>query len=206
MLVLAMVVSLGSTIMILGKFSVFFTPTGLVTSNTTGTTQLGISSLTSIAMVTSSINFGTGYTNASTGSNCTMNTLSGGVESSAGSCIDFNTLSANSGFILRNDGNNDVSLNVSVDTDAATMIGGTSPLFQFKFQNKELTSCTGGITHTNWNSLVSGTQYMLCPTDNFSFADGADEVYLQIRVLIPTDAASAGTKTANFTFVADDTN
>jgi len=53
MLVLAMVVSLGSTIMILGKFNAFFTPTGLATSNNTGTTQLEVSSLTSISMVTS---------------------------------------------------------------------------------------------------------------------------------------------------------
>ena len=206
MLVLAMVVSLGSTIMILGKFNAFFTPTGLATSNNTGTTQLEVSSLTSISMVTSSINFGSGYANASTGTNCTMNTVEGGFESDAGSCVDFTNLSGNSGFELRNDGNNGVSLNVSVDTNATDMIGGTSPLFQFKFANKELTSCTGGAAYSSWESITKNAQYRLCPTGNFTYSDASDQVYLHIRVLIPTDAASAGTKTANFTFVADDTN
>lgn len=207
MLVIAMVVSLGSTIMILGKFNSFFTPTGLATSNNTGTTQLQISSLTSVSLITSSINFGSGYANASTNANCTMNTADGGYETATGSCVDFTSLGANSSFQLRNDGNNGVSLNVSVDSDAATMIGGTSPLLQFKFAENESGSCTGGDAYTSaWQSITSGTHYRLCPASNFTYTDSTDQVYLHVRVTVPADAGAAGAKTTNFTFVADDTN
>jgi hypothetical protein len=207
MLVLAMVASLGSTILILGKFNAFFTPTGLATSNNTGTTQLQVSSLTSISMVTSSINFGSGYANASANANCTMNTDDGGYETGSNACVSFTSVGENSSFQLKNDGNNGVSLNVSVDTDAATIIGGTSPLLQFKFEENESGSCTGGDAYTgSWQNITSGTHYRLCPTGNFTYTDSTDQVYLHVRVAIPTDAASAGTKTANFTFVADDTN
>lgn len=207
MLVLAMVISLGSTIMLVGRLNSYFSPTGLITSSNAGNVSLTVQSVTSISLVTSTIAFGSGYANASSGSNCTINTVDGGVESSSSSCINFNALSANSGFKIRNDGNNGVSLNVSVDSNATNLIGGSSPLLQFKFSESEAGSCTGGDNYTgSWQNITKGAHYRLCPAGNFSYVDTADLLYLNIRVLIPTDATAGGEKTANFTFLADDTN
>jgi hypothetical protein len=198
LLVAAIVISIGGTIISLNKLNKI-TVTGLATQyNTTGTTNFTLQSSVSIIFRVSNVNFGTGYVNANgTGCDITTNATTGW--NSTGNCLG--GLTNASPFIIENNGNVNVALLLNSSADAAAFIGGTipAPVFQWAVSNNgtESASCTGVLSDTTWTNVnTTGGPTTVCT--NFSYVDSNDTIRLDIKVLIPEDA-SQSTHTATIT-------
>jgi hypothetical protein len=63
-------------------------------------------------------------------------------------------------------------------------LGGTNPEYQWKVSDKEAGSCSGGLTHSVWYDVNSSAR--LCA--HFSPINASDELFLDIRVVVPYDA------------------
>ena len=186
LLVVAIVISLGGTIVSLNKLNKI-TVTGLATQyNTSGTTNFSLQSSVSIIFRVANVNFGTGYVNANgTGCDITTNATSGW--NTTGNCLG--GLTNASPFIIENNGNVNVSLGLNSSANASVFIGGTvpAPVFQWAVSNNETSSCYGTLSDQAWTNVNwSGGPKTVCT--NLSFADANDTIRLDIKVLIPEDA------------------
>jgi len=99
-------------------------------------------------------------------------------------------------FSVENDGTFSISVNFSADKNAASFIGGTSPLFQIKGKAAESNACPALVT--SYTSILTSAQN-LCPLLKFGQTEDAFKV--PIKLSIPDDAAS-GIKLATITFSA----
>jgi len=100
------------------------------------------------------------------------------------------------GFTVENIGNENVTLDLATGKNADTLIGGTSPIYQYKVTNKEAGSCDGAPSgYKNVNTTSPGTR--ICT--KFYKNSGNDEIDLDVRLVIPSDAAA---HTASDTFTA----
>jgi len=100
------------------------------------------------------------------------------------------------GFTVENIGNENVTLDLATGKDAAVLIGGTSPIYQYKATNKEAGSCDGIPSgYQNVNITSPGTR--ICT--KFYKDSGNDEIYLNVRLVIPSDAPA---HSASDTFTA----
>lgn len=216
-LVAAIVVSLGGTVVSMNRLNSLSGVTGYATATdtATGETNLTIQSDVSITITHPSsgnrVDFGGGYVDGSAGGFqwCTIDTNGTNATDTGGNyCIGFNnvtTLYAGDtdqathtddevgAFKIRNDGNQDVKLNVSVNNDKDAFIGGTNPEFSGWIDNDEngssSTACAGGKGLQNltngWTNFTSNIGFC----SNFNFEDAAaDYLYLHVRVEIPEDA------------------
>jgi hypothetical protein len=110
------------------------------------------------------------------------------------------TLTTAGGLRLRNEGNTNVTLNLSVGKSAANFIGGTSPIYQWNVSDVEVGSCvnsTGG-TYTPESGFnlsrhipTSTTTIRIC--GNFTYVSGADDIRIDFNLTVPEDA-TAGAK------------
>jgi len=168
--------------------------TGLVTD--TATANVTISTTEAINFTTDNIDWGTGYI-FSGYINATLRTDN--IDNVGG-----NWTNISQGFVLENIGNINVSLNISTDKSAAQFIGGTAgggPVYQYNVTNVEAGSCT------NSTGFDLGTYYDVNYTspgpsvcDVFEYLDGKDSIRIDIKVVIPNDAA--GTKGSIMTATA----
>ncbi len=140
LLVAAIVVSLGGTIVVL-NIGDGIIPTGYAAqSNVTASVHYNVSSNVVLLFTDDSLQFGTGYVNTSGGAtNCSLTTETSG---NSASCVDF-TSEADSPLILENIGNKEAYLNFTfTDNLTAGFIQEASSLFKIKVTNNRTDACT----------------------------------------------------------------
>lgn len=202
LLVLAIVVSIGGTLISLNRIGTGIT--GYVTQ--TGTATLNILELVQITLTDASVDFGTCALNASTVltyiSNSTNNQS---LEDPASQC------SFPSGvpdvFTLENTGNKNVNLTIKSDISAAEFVNAPSnDLKTFAFAGMPISGtnengCVAGL-QTSFTNFTLGEpeEYLLC--NNFTTTTDADEIAIAFRVTLPPDAAS-GQRMATITITAE---
>jgi hypothetical protein len=208
LLVFAMAVSLGGTLISLNRLKLIGGPYAPITgfaSSGTGTANLSISQDSSIIVVSNLIDFGVGIVNTSRAEPCNNATIS---SSSAWNnwtaerdpCWVSNAttpamvLFTDTDFVVRNDGNINVTLTMdSTANNAATFIGGSTgggPLYQYRAMSNESASgnaCTQPtLYNVTWTDINATAGQPIC--NKLSSDNGMDEVRVAIKVRIPSDA------------------
>lgn len=137
-------------------------------------------------------------TNNSNIKNCWLNFTDNG--SSLGHAAPI--LINQSGIIIRNDGNVNMSITMdSGDDTAAAFIGGGAN-YNFTVNEQESGSCpTGSVVHMhqNWMGVNSSSDIKIC--DNLKYQDSTDAINMTFRVLIPSNV-SPGEKQDTLTFTS----
>lgn len=107
------------------------------------------------------------------------------------------TLTVAGGLRLRNEGNLNVTLNLSVGKSAANFIGGTNPVYVWNISDVEAGSCvnsTGGsyTPESGFNLSrhipASATTIRIC--GNFTYPSGADDIRIDFNLTVPEDVTS----------------
>ena len=173
--VLAVIVTLLTLVVTINKFGV----TGKATD--TATANFTISSQASISFITNIVNWGTG-TVEELAEYCTLDT-----EGNVANGVGFT--SVNQGLTLQNDGNVNITVNLTSSKDADSFIGGKNPLFQWMVHNNESNSCLTGLTPTSYTTVTT-TATTVCT--NMSYNDSSDTIDIDLKVQVPEDAI--GTK------------
>jgi len=209
LLIAAMVVSLGGTMLSLNRLTRFRVPSQQITgfAEGTGTANLSIITETTITVVDSLIDFGEGIIN--TTADCTNATLVSSYNDTNWTGInDICWVNSSSltikavesdDIVIRNDGNTNVTLTMdSGDDDAATFIGGTTatPLYDYRAHSNETDACDNANNGT-WNPINSSGTMAVC--EKLKFDNDEDEVRISIRIRIPSDATGYKEDTLTFT-------
>jgi hypothetical protein len=224
LLICAIVVSLGGTLLSLNKLQRPGSPqiTGMATNATSGVAEVTIMAITQIGFTQGSINFGSGFVNDSC-TFCQMAATDQGGLNNGGCCLDdsgngwSDTNNYDLPLILENQGNYDVSLTIVADRNATEWINGTSPLAIYKIisgNNSALypatiddtqESCTSGWEKTDdWYNLSDIEEYICgaaADDYHFKYQNSADEVVIEINVTIPIDSIKGKTN-VSITFSA----
>ncbi len=166
--------------------------------------RINITTKASINFTINNVDWGSGYVN-DTASYCQLNTegFSGGTN-----CTNFTTVYE--GIRLENDGNRNVRVNVSSNNSAAQLLGGTNPLFEWKYANNETDSCgsqgIGASCVTNVSALnyqsyaaISTSTVEVCPC--FRAANTNDLLNLELMIRVPSDSFT-GLRESTITAVA----
>ena len=196
LLVAAVVVSLGSTVVSLNKLD-SVSLTGLVTEDATA--DLEIEGSIAIEFIVDSMNFGVGFAEDTTSDGQTVCVVaSEGTVNASGSCRNFNIQP--DPFRIRNIGNQIVQLEIASNATAAQFITGggsgfASPDFEYQVRDAESGSCSG--TAQTYTSLTGGGTFQPGCTA-FEFATANDELFIDLRLTIPSDA-SIGARSATIT-------
>ena len=188
--------------------------TGKITAYVNAT----INTLNSIRFSNTTLNWGTGSVGAGS-SECVLSTNGTNLE-----CTGFNTISTDLQVI--NDGNVNVSLNISSSITGGGFIGGNDPYFQYNATQSESASCvqrrigvalTGSCNLTNSSNinttrvlnsgqmasyLAFGTAATIELCECFRPQDTSDAIDIEIRLVVPSDA-TIGTRNATITVTAD---
>ena len=219
LLIGAMVVSLGGTMLSLNRLSGVSGPTQQITGYGTGTgyTNLTISSSSTIYMVNNVVDFGTGIVNITKASSECMNaTLLSGNETfqepvNLNRCwvnstgLDFNGFNKTiTPIYIRNDGNINVTLTfTSSEGNATTFIGGgsgsyPSPEYQFHTYCND-SNCCDDVRNTTWYD-INGTDMNICLGNGLAISGtGKNIMTVQFRIVIPGDASGYKEDTLTFT-------
>jgi hypothetical protein len=195
--VVVSVVGAGLTYGYLASFKNKFT--GFATD--AGTVNLTVESVVSVNFTVDAINWGSGMVNAGQ-DNATLNTAGGATNVTNG-----NWTGNTAGFIIENIGNKNATINFSFGKDAAGLIGGGSPSYEFNVSNQAgFTSCfnsTGGasnLTYLGRFMTANTTMSAICPS--FPYTDGNDTLRVDIKIVIPSDSKTGVlTDTITATFV-----
>ena len=166
--------------------------------------RLNITTRASINFTISDVDWGSGYVNE-TALYCQLNTE--GLNSPL-NCTNFTTVYE--GLRLENDGNRNVQLNVSTNNSAAQFLGGTSPIYQWKFANNETNACgsqgigvncVANASALNFQSYVSvsTSPTEVCPC--FRASNPTDLLNLELQIRIPSDSYT-GLRESTITAVA----
>lgn len=221
LLVAAIVVSLGGTIVSLNKIGDLdiYSITGKAVNTSSGDVLLSVVSKTQITFTVNQIDFGSGYVNSSC-TNCTMstNSLTGSGSTDSVCCLtDWNT-ATNYGLWVENEGNTNLSVQLDSSDDASAFLGGGSvtPEFQWKLasdtdtsgcggagcsSDDTATSCTtGSWNYETWTDVNTTNPYVCGDAASYPFpADPSkNEFVIDARVVVPKDAPS-GAKSATLT-------
>ena len=130
-----------------------------------------------VNFTTENVSWGSGYVNA-TKVSCELTTQN------INNCTDFTNV--NTGLILVNIGNEDVTLNLTSSKAASAFIGGTSPVFQWNVSESEAGACGAGVLNISaWTDVTTAHQ-RAC--DNFTFLDSSDALEIDLRIVIPYNA------------------
>lgn len=202
LLILAIVISIGGTLISLNVIGTGITGYAISQS---GTAMLNIEGLVQITLTDGSINFGTCDLSSSLvltyDSNSTQNQS---LEDPTSQCTFPDGVP--DVFTLENSGNENVNLTINSDTSAADFINAPgSSLKTFAFAGMERITtgengCVEGLRTSFTNFTEASTEYLLC--NNFTTAADSDEIDIAFRVTLPPDAAS-GQRTAIITITAE---
>mgnify|MGYP005623958061 CR=1 FL=1 len=160
--------------------------TGRATTDT-GIVNITIESSSSINFTTDLIDFGSGrtYPNSTYG---VMQTNGSGAREGG------NWTLVSNGFNITNNGNGNLTLNISSNVTAETFIGGTAgggPIFGYMIDNSTATSGSACLNATypedqlTWGNFSTTTQE-ICTV--FGFLSGDDSVAVDVYLKIPQDA------------------
>lgn len=157
--------------------------TGYSSSTDTGTANLTIGPQASISFNSSIIDWGSGSVNDGEIANLNSEGVSTG-----------GTWVAHTGGLgIQNDGNINVTLNLSSSKDADSFIGGTNPTFELKVIANDTNACEGGTIYPSSYTVFNTTPIIIC--DNLGYVDSADLLTVHINITIPgtADADDKGT-------------
>lgn len=209
LLIAAMVVSLGGTILSLNRLARFRAPSQQIAgyATGTGTANLSIITETTITVVENLIDFGEGVVN--TTADCTNATLySSHNDTNWTGANDICWVNSSSltikpaesdDIVIRNDGNINVTLTMSSsENDAATFIGGgvATPLYQYRAHSNETNACDNA-NNATWHDINSSATMAVC--NKLKYDNDEDEVRVSIKVRIPSDATGYKEDTLTFT-------
>lgn len=209
LLVVAIAISLGGTIVSLNRLAQVRSPffTGLATG--IGTASVNITSQASIIFNTSAIDFGNGWVNTTSGEDtCRMDAIETGNPESSSSiaCVD-DWADANSNWgalIIENDGNTNLTVEVETDGAFAEFLG-VGGGFWFMANESEVGSCNASAslnssTDDEWFEWPAGDDKTgIC--NYLDFNDNRDQMWLHLRVNISylSQYIGTGTRTSNIT-------
>lgn len=154
-------------------------------ASSTGEVNLTVESDATVTFTTSQINWGSGRVNPGQ-SYATLNTLE------SNNVTNGNwTLQTYGGLRIQNNGNVNLTLNLSGTKTAATMIGGTSPVYQWNISNLEAGSCrnsTGGTSNLPLNTFfnVNTSTALFC--SYLLSDDSQDSIRIDFNLTIPSDS------------------
>lgn len=173
---------------------------GLTGFGTQGYVNLTIANMTNLNVTATSCDFGTGAVNAAS---------TYAILASNGTVLNWNSTGTSTNMSIKNDGNQNVSVNVTSDKTLAQFLGGGSWTEYRMFGGvKEPGACINGTIifatcGTAWpcwpGTNMSTTSTLLC--NNLSAAESTDEMYVGCYLVI-SDNTPAGTKNALWTFTA----
>ena len=200
-LVAAVAISLFGTVISLDKISKFtrLTQTTGFATNINGTATLTLNETVSLKWALSSIDWVSGYVNATaTDQNCTMNTSN---YKSSG-CVGF---TANSdGLVLENDGNRNLTVTLQSNDTAAQFIGGGAdyggPQFKWKISVNGSETLAQACANANFSTFTDITTTASPVCIPFNYVDAYDTIKVDLHVNIPV-SAPAGAKTAILTAI-----
>jgi hypothetical protein len=164
---------------------------GLVT---TGEANLTVETILQVNFTTNSINWSSGRVNqASTAAS--LITVGAGT-------IEGGNWTADSGLIIENIGNVNVSLNFSVGLNASDFIGGSNPVYEWNLSDKatEANSCTNAAgsgdpprfdlfyqANTTPSTALGGIGCSI-----FRFESANDQIRLDFNITVPEDSLTGG--------------
>ena len=192
LLIAAIVISLGGTLISLNRLARIKIPiiTGLYGLPEEAIVQFDISALVQVNFTTDTIDWGSGTVATGYGF-CVLNSYSASIDAN---CSTFTPQTA--GLVLENIGNKNVTLNITMQKNAASFITGTGPVCQWNVSNKEPNSCPGiALTLGSWQTCAT-TAVVVCNSTGGGFlaTDTSDTLHFDALVQIPSDALS-GAKT-----------
>tara|TARA_Y100000310_G_C20443300_1_gene697144 strand:+ start:32 stop:640 length:609 start_codon:yes stop_codon:yes gene_type:complete len=181
-IVLAVIAAILAFIALLTVFYSVATYTAVLTGRVTAVAgaNLTISSDAAINLSTVDIDWGEGRVDAEA-TFATLNTH--------GLVNLGNWSTVSDGLYLENTGNVNVSLVfASADTDAATFMGGTNPVYAWNFTNNETGACNNdSLTF----ELLHDVNTSLTVCTAFDSIEGADTIAIHFNITVPQDAAPA---------------
>ena len=185
LLMIAIVVSLIGTFVSLSKLgSLGVTGFAAHASNGTGDVNLTVTTSCTITMSGSNINFGSGTVS---GDKCELNTSAG----TSSGCSGFTAVSH--GLNFTNDGNENITLNITSNVTAETFLKGTDPLFKINANNIEPGACNNGNFALGGWVNVTTTQLSLCNSTNpLEPTDDKDTLEIDVYLSIPDNTGGAG--------------
>lgn len=194
LLVLAIVASLGGTLLVLDSESPVFV-TGFATEES-GTVNLTIQGAISIDLTeNTALNWGTVVFNTTTVDPiCTLN--SDGSSADGNNCTSYSSVAT--GMIIQNTGNIDVNVNMTSSDAAATFLGGTGDAFNYKtstYTGNARGGCQTGAV-ASYTAVTTATQ-VACT--NLTFGNTEDEMEVDFEVSVSPDTAQ-GEHSATLTF------
>jgi hypothetical protein len=209
LLVVTLAVSLAGTMVSLNKVGKLgYSITGMAVNTTIGIARLYVGALTELTNQITTIDWGTGFVNATFGSNCTMDS-----EGNLTGCVAFTPVYE--GFLLENTGNKVLSVNYTCDKNASTFINGTDPLFQLKVtpnsvaqQNNEsvpsidtTASCGNAWTPSTYTDVTIAGGYLCGDSTTYPllFQANQDAAVVDLLVRVP-ETSPPGQKNATFIF------
>ncbi len=200
LLIVAIALSLGGTLVSLNRLSsVVRGPsiTGFATSTGTGTTNVTILSTGSIRFAVNNLDFGVGAVNT-TGGNQVCSLASGtasGSKDPSSKCINFSAEATLKSLQIENDGNLNLSVNLTSNKNAAGFIGGgVSALeqFRFKIENNESDSCAT-VGPAAWADMNTTSMAICTTAEGLGFAPTRNSLLVHINITIPSDSLLTGT-------------
>ena len=220
LLVTAIVVSLGATVYTLNTMSGVRLPTGRAGSEA-GEVNLTVENAISILLWNSTIDFGKGHVNQ-TGPKVALCanfanlsiTWNGGSPDYTDTNDDDCWNSVDVGqptqpthpFTIENEGNQNVTLSVLGPTPADFFNNQPVGYYELMWQgeNMEADACSvAGDFETTWTNF-SGVSQDICANNRYGFVSGADDLAVNIAVMIPVLGLTPGTefKNSSITFTA----
>ncbi len=153
----------------------------------TGEANLTVESDATIAFTTSQINWGSGRVNAGQ-SSAGLNTFE------TNNVTNGNwTLQAGGGLRIQNNGNVNLTLNLSGTKTAAQLVGGTGPSYRWNISNAETGSCpnsSGGTTSLPLDTFydVNTSTALFCTF--FHYDNTQDSIRIDFNITIPSDSST----------------
>jgi len=192
LLVAAIVVSLGGTIVSLNRLGQFQISSATGRAITNGTATITITATTIINITDTQIDFGSGALNGGF-ENCTLRSNESGVVPSG--CGTW-TWTQGDHFVMENIGSSTISVEVTGSTPS-TFIGGTLPGYQYACADTE--GEAGSETYTStWTTFSGSAQSCV---NNLEPQTDRDEAGVYVAVRVGTGASGSKSDIVQFTVV-----
>ena len=169
---------------------------GITGMGTSGYVNLTIANMSSLNVTATECNFGVGAVNAGSTS---------AILASNGTVVNWNSTGTSTNMSLKNDGNQNFSVNVSSGKNTTTFLGGGSTLMAYKVWYAGNKSTSGGCLSWPAAAIFPGIEINTTASikicDNLGTATGWDEFFVGCYIGI-SDNTPAGSKTDTWTFTA----